>query len=324
MQCFILAGGFATRLWPLTEKRAKPLLPLQGQPLLSHVVSKVPENMPITVSTNAVFGDDMKAWAKTLPKRSITIRIEDTGHEDQKLGALGAVRAWMEMDGLDDDVLLLAGDNYIGFDLTQLIRAYHGNPILVAHDLQDISLARSFGTVIVEKNDQEVKTVKAFEEKPEKPKSSLISTGCSILPKEHRSLILDYAKRKPDNIGGIFEEFLAKNISVECLVSTDMWRDIGSFESYLETNMTLLKNTQMMDPSSSLDAASSMKGGVFVGPKTRIGHSTIENCVLFGSSIINDCVLRDCVVDEGCTLTGVDIDGKMIRAGTTLIRSTNS
>ncbi len=321
MQCFILAGGFATRLWPLTEKRAKPLLPIKGEPLLSHLVSKVPTDMPITVSTNAVFGNDMKAWAKTLPGRSITIRIEDAGHEDQKLGALGAVRAWMAADNIDDDILLLAGDNYVGFDITALIRAYHGNPLLAAHDIGDLSAARSFGTVIIKEGTETTKQVRAFEEKPEKPKSSLISTGCSILPKEHRALILDYAKRKPDNIGGIFEELLAKNIPIECVVFTDMWRDIGSFESYLETNLSLLNNTQLLDPSSSIDTATKLSGGVWIGPKTTIHRSTIERCILFGSSTIDDCVLRDCVIDEDCRLKGVDLDGKMIRVGTTLLRS---
>ncbi|HRH93005.1 MAG TPA: sugar phosphate nucleotidyltransferase, partial [Candidatus Peribacteria bacterium] len=90
MRCFVLAGGFATRLWPLTEKRAKSLLPLAGKPILSHVVDAVPAKIPVSVSTNAVFEADMRRWAKK-QNRDIDIVVEDTGHDDQKLGALGAL-----------------------------------------------------------------------------------------------------------------------------------------------------------------------------------------------------------------------------------------
>ncbi|MFH0851764.1 MAG: sugar phosphate nucleotidyltransferase, partial [Candidatus Peregrinibacteria bacterium] len=55
MRAFILAGGFATRLWPLTEKRAKPLLPLAGKPLIDHLLEQLPSDLPVTVSINAAF-----------------------------------------------------------------------------------------------------------------------------------------------------------------------------------------------------------------------------------------------------------------------------
>ena len=82
MKAFILAGGFATRLWPLTEKRAKPLLPLAGIPLLTHLVEKIPAGIPITVSTNAVFAEDFEKWKKAMSDKrlAISILIEDAGH----------------------------------------------------------------------------------------------------------------------------------------------------------------------------------------------------------------------------------------------------
>ena len=141
MRAFILAGGFATRLWPLTEKRAKPLLPLAGKPLLTHLVEKIPEGIGITVSTNSVFSDDFEAWKedtrpayrpgrhKTQDTR-IEILIEDTGHEDEKLGALGAVAKWITEEKIDDDVLLIAGDNYVGFSIEAFIDKYMGSPFL--------------------------------------------------------------------------------------------------------------------------------------------------------------------------------------------------
>ena len=137
MQAFILAGGFATRLWPLTERRAKPLLPVAGIPLLSTLVHQIPETMSVTVSTNAVFADDFKQWKKSVGKKNVSIIIEDAGHEDQKLGALGAVSQWITMEKIDDDLLLLAGDNFVGCSMATFLAQFHGNPLVAGHDIGD-------------------------------------------------------------------------------------------------------------------------------------------------------------------------------------------
>jgi GTP:adenosylcobinamide-phosphate guanylyltransferase len=77
MHAFILAGGFATRLWPLTEKRAKPLLPLAGKPLLTHLLEKIPRDIPVTVSTNAAFANGFSEWQKMIDRPTDLI-IEGT------------------------------------------------------------------------------------------------------------------------------------------------------------------------------------------------------------------------------------------------------
>ena len=71
MKCIVLAGGFATRLWPLTENKAKPLLHLKDKPLISHIVDGLPKDMEIIVSTNAVFENEFKKWAKKSACHSI-------------------------------------------------------------------------------------------------------------------------------------------------------------------------------------------------------------------------------------------------------------
>jgi len=70
MKCIILAGGFATRLWPLTENKAKPLLHLKDRPLLSHLVQKLPVEMELIISTNAIFADDFYSWKESFPERN--------------------------------------------------------------------------------------------------------------------------------------------------------------------------------------------------------------------------------------------------------------
>ena len=149
MHAFILAGGFATRLWPLTEKRAKPLLPIAGKPIITHLVEKIPAEIPVTVSTNAAFGDVFNEWKDDLHRANLEIVVEGTKHDDEKLGALGAVAEWITEHSIKEDVLLLTGDNYLGFHMQKFLESYReGIPLLAAYDIKDLKKASAFGTVI--------------------------------------------------------------------------------------------------------------------------------------------------------------------------------
>ena len=318
MHAFILAGGFATRLWPLTEKRAKPLLPLASKPLISYIVDAIPKDIPITVSTNGVFASDFQAWQKTV-KRELVVSIEDTGRDDQKLGALGAISRWIREENIDDDILLLAGDNYADWNMAEFIALFRGEPLLAGHDINDRDLARKFGTVITEGTGN-VRHVTAFEEKPQNPKSTIVSTGFYVLPKHTLPVLIEYAKKHPDNIGGIFEEFLRQQIAVDCFIFTGLWKDIGSFEAYLSLHTDIVKNQTLKHATTTIDAHSSTSGSNDLGPKTTIQESQLNDCIVFGSTTIVDCVLKRCIIDEGCTLCGVDLSDKMLRAGTVLRR----
>lgn len=317
MQCFILAGGFATRLWPLTERRAKPLLPLQGKPLLSYTVEAVPEELPITVSTNAAFADDFAKWKKTLSRKNLTVSIEDAGHEDQKLGALGAVAKWIREQSIDEDVLLLAGDNFAACDLQKFIALFRGNPLLAGHDVGDAESARAFGTVILEDDAASpLQKVLSFEEKPLHPKSTVVSTGWWVLPKESLPVLAEYAALHPDNVGGVFEEFLRKNMTVDCFVFRELWKDIGSFEAYMSLHRDKVGERVIADRSATVSADTVLHGAIDIGPKTTLEKSVLTDCILFGDSQIRDSVLTRCIIDTGCVLEGVDLTDKMLRMGT--------
>lgn len=315
MKAFILAGGFATRLWPLTERRAKPLLPIAGKPLVSYLIEQIPKEVPIRLSTNAVFADDFAAWKKTV-SRDVEIRIEDAGHDTQKLGALGAVRAWVEEEKIDDDVLLLAGDNYVGCPMDQFLSAFMGKTLIAGYDIGSTELAKSFGTVILGQDG----TVQSFEEKPAHPASTIISTGWSVLPKNTLPILQEFARSHPDNIGGIFEELLRQKHAIDCFTFTELWKDIGSFEAYLELHRALVGEKALTAPNSTMES-STCNGSVDIGPGVTVKHSTLTDCILFGDSTIEGCVLERCIIDTGCTLTNIDLEGKMLRAGTVLQRS---
>jgi|TARA_B100002003_G_scaffold141188_1_gene130601 glucose-1-phosphate thymidylyltransferase len=318
MQAFILAGGFATRLWPLTEKRAKPLLPLAGKPILSYLVESIPGDTPITVSTNAVLAGGFEEWQKTLDRSDVSILIEDTGHDDQKLGALGAVAQWITEQHIEDDVLLLTGDNYCGFDMQQFIKtARPETALLAAHDIGSKEAAKAFGTVIVG-TDQ--KTIEAFEEKPQEPKTSLVSTGFSFLPASALPILVEFAKAHPDNVGGIFEELLRQGKSVDCFIFEEPWFDIGSFESYLEATKAFVGEKMLVDETSTMENTQ-CQGTVVLGKNTQVKNCELDNVVIFEDCTIEDCVLRDCIIDNHCSLSGIDLTGKMLRTETVLTQN---
>lgn len=318
MHAFILAGGFATRLWPLTEKRAKPLLPIAGKPILNHIIDGLPEQMPITVSTNAALQKGFDEWKREGERSNISILIEDTKDDDQKLGALGAVAQWIEQQSIDDDVLLLTGDNYFGFSMEDFLQQFEeGTPLLAAYDIKDTEQAKAFGTVILESNST---TIAAFEEKPKEPKTTLVSTGCSILPKSTLPILVEYAKEHPDNVGGIFEELRRKNQAIQCYVFEEPWFDIGSFSAYLDANSALVEQQVLVQDGAECSNTST-EGSVVIGEKSKVKDSTLKNVILFERCIVEDCILEDCIVDRNTVLKGIDLTGKMLRENTVLKRS---
>jgi glucose-1-phosphate thymidylyltransferase len=347
MKAFVLAGGFATRLWPLTEKRAKPLLPLAGVPLLTHLVEKIPRGIPVTVSTNQVFAEEFEKWRAMLrdgpprhaeehrsgatmrlearggpPQHDANILIEDAGNEDEKLGALGALAKWITEERIDDDVLLLAGDNYVGFSVEAFIKRFTGKPLLAACDIRDREKAKKFGIVMTENEPLPTAgtyRVTGFQEKPESPQSTLVSTGCYVLPVDSLNELVTYAKQKPDNIGGVFEHFLAVGMEVHCASFAGPWFDIGSFEAYLEATSALVSE-HVLFGEGALQRECTFSGSVVFGRNSKAARSTLTDVVLFEDCEIEDCVLEHCVIDNGCVLRGVELSGKMLREGTELTR----
>ena len=315
MHAFILAGGFATRLWPLTEKRAKPLLPLAGVPLIEYLVRDIPADVPVTISTNAVFQDAFEDWAKSFGRANVEILIEDTKSDDHKLGALGATAQWIKDAKIDDDVLLLTGDNYCGFSFDAfLASACEDTTLIAVHDIGDLSKASAFGTVIADGTQ-----VNGFEEKPQKPKTTLVNTGCSLLPKSVLPILIDHAVAHPDNVGGVFEEILNRGKAIKCFSFSEPWFDIGSFDAYIEATKELVGDSVIEEEGSSL-TDTTCSGSVVLGARSKVSGSDLTDVVIFEDCHIEDCVLSNCVLDKGCQLKGIDLTGKMLREGTRLIR----
>ena len=223
MKCLILTGGFGTRLYPLTINRAKPLLEYKGKPLLTHIVEKVPQGIDVLVSCNRKFEADFHRWQKGIDRR-VEICVEDVWTEEQRKGAVGSLNFWICHRNIAEDLLVIAGDNYFGFDLAQFIAAYNGRNTLVAvHDIGDKTKASQFGVVSLKGN-----RIIEFEEKPAVPRSSLIATAIYILPSRLFPTLSQYCSQgRRDNLGS-FIAYLVAAEEVHSYIFAEPWLDIGS------------------------------------------------------------------------------------------------
>ncbi len=228
MQCLILAGGFATRLYPLTINKAKALLEYRGKPNITQIVEKVPPDIDILISTNVRFVPEFLDWKDTLD-RPVEILVEDAETNAQKKGAVSAIDFWIKNRGIREDLMIIAGDNYFEFDMTDLIEHFNNrNALIAVHDVGDIRKVCEIGKpcqfgLVTLWGDRII----GFVEKPEYPVSSIISTGIYILPRRIFPLLSSYCNEcQRDNLGN-FASYLLDRDEVQAYVFTETWCDIG-------------------------------------------------------------------------------------------------
>ena len=125
MKAVVLAGGFATRLWPITRHRPKMLLPIGDATVIDRVFAELEADSRIDevfVSTNAAFADEFETYLADSEFTKPTLSVEETTEEDEKFGVVGALAQLVDREGIDDDLVVVAGDNLIGFDLAEFDR----------------------------------------------------------------------------------------------------------------------------------------------------------------------------------------------------------
>lgn len=233
MKALILAGGFARRLAPITDFIAKPLLPIGGRPIIDWIldnVKEVPNVDTIIVSTNSYYESQFKYWLKCRAGENIELLIEPTTREEEKFGAIAGMKYAMERFG-DDDYLVVAGDNYFDFSLTEFVSFFTQKkaPCIAVYDVQSRDKAKRYGVVTIDSDNRIVDLI----EKPEYPESTLVSTACYVFPKGTVNLIKNYLENKnnPDS-PGYFISWLVKNNEVYGYPFSGLWLDIGNIDEY--------------------------------------------------------------------------------------------
>ena len=237
MKALLLAGGYATRLRPLTDSTAKPLLPVGGRPMVDWIVDRiadVDEIDAVHLVTNAVYAADFERWAEG---RGVRIWNDGTSSNEDRLGALGDVKFAVDQGGLaGDDLLVIAADNLFDFSLRGYVdfwRAKGGRGALAVHKLADPSLASLYGIVELDADDRVI----GFEEKPEHPGSDLVSTATYMFGAAELELLDGYlAAGNPPDPPGRFLVWLYSREPVYGFRFSESWFDIGNPEQLLEAD----------------------------------------------------------------------------------------
>jgi glucose-1-phosphate thymidylyltransferase len=239
VKALVLAAGYATRLRPLTDSIAKELLPVGGRPIIDWILDKVAEVDEVDevhVVTNARKAPGFERWSAG---RDVTIHDDGTTSNEDRLGAIGDVQFVIERAGLDDDLLVIAGDNLLEFSLADYVGFWRGKgeaSALAVRDVGSRELARKYGVVDVDAGDRVV----GFVEKPDDPPSTLAATALYVYHRAHLPLVGEYlaAGNAPDQPGR-FVEWLYPRQPVYAYRFSEGWFDIGDREQLLEADNEL-------------------------------------------------------------------------------------
>ena len=242
MKQIILAAGYATRLYPLTERTPKPLLPVAGVPMLEHVLASSAAIGHIDrtlVVTNNKFAGHFQEWLAGYqdahPDFNGAIVNDGTTSNEDRLGAIGDLQLALDQESIVDDVLVIAGDNLFTDDLRGFgARCRETNaPVLGLYDVGTREEARKYGVVAVDDDDR----LTSFEEKPEEPKSTLIGIALYYYPRATLPEISRYIKEgnNPDQPGRLVQWLYPQQPVYTWTVPGD-WLDIGSKETLEAAN----------------------------------------------------------------------------------------
>ncbi|MBI4335710.1 MAG: nucleotidyltransferase family protein [Candidatus Omnitrophica bacterium] len=243
MTILILAAGYATRLYPLTLDTPKPLLKVAGKAILEHIFEKIEELEDVRkcyIVTNQKFFASFSAWAKRFragrPGAQIEVISDESTTNENRLGAIRDIEFVVNKKGIEDDLLIIGGDNLFEFSLKEFTGFSKGrrpDSSLALFDIRDMSKASLYGVAGLDAAGKVVN----FKEKPKQPESTLIATCVYYFPKDRLNDLSEYislgaARDAPGN----YIRWLSEKGRAYGFVFKEAWYDIGDIKSLQEAD----------------------------------------------------------------------------------------
>ena len=245
MNALILAAGYATRLYPLTLNKAKPLLVVGGKPIIEWVVDNlqaVSDLETVYVVTNDKFTADFQTWGERYQNRHPQFRFkivnDGSKSDDDKLGAIGDINFVLTRENLSESSLIIvAGDNLFTESLEGFADCAKASEATVGvYDVGDPEAIKKYGNVLVDGKG----IITHLEEKPQKPRGTLAAIALYYYSPSVLSLLSTYlaAGNNPDQPGR-FVQWLYTRKPVKTYQIKGKWLDIGSKETLENANQIL-------------------------------------------------------------------------------------
>lgn len=235
MKCVVLAAGYATRLYPLTENFPKPLLEIAGKTILDHLLRDL-ENIDevdeyIIVSNHRYYGHFKKWGAMASFKKPLTILDDGSKSNETRLGAVRDLLFAVKTCGIDDDIFVLAGDHVIDFSFASFVAFFKEKnaSAIMCFIENDINILRASGILTLRGDFKVVDMI----EKPKDPPTNWASPPFYLYRREDLPLISACI----ENGGGVdapghLAAYVAKHSSLYAMVMPGNRYDIGDYESY--------------------------------------------------------------------------------------------
>lgn len=237
MKCLILAAGYATRLYPLTENFPKPLLKVGEKSILDWLVDDLVETTEINefvVISNHKFAQHFEDWKNNKTKNrpyEITVIDDDTSTNETRLGAVRDIRLAVEKLDLTDDLLVMAGDNVLDFSLSTFVQfaKEKNTSCVMCHEENELKKQQKTAIITLDLDHR----ITSYEEKPKEPKGNLAVPPFYF----YRAADVKHIQEALDHgcgydAPGSFAAWLSKQIPMHAYLMPGKRYDIGDLNSY--------------------------------------------------------------------------------------------
>ncbi len=301
MKAIILAGGYATRLRPLTLTKPKAMLPILGKPLLDWIIESLARaGIRQIVLSVRYLSDVIKYRYRNLENNNIELVFVE---ETKPLGDAGPLRLIHERVGLDETFVVIYGDVFSDVDIAKLVEFHHRKNGIATLTLVEVDDPSRYGVAVL---DSEGRIVD-FVEKPQRSEapSNLANAGIYVFePDVIKYVPTDRASKLAKDV----IPKLVRNRVAYGYVHRGLWNDIGVPSDYLKANMEALAKfypRSYIDPTASIDSSVEIIHPIYVGRNARIG----EGCRIGPFTVVG----HDVVIERGSWISrSIVFDGTYV------------